>query len=61
MLNKGPYVMEAVHVLDDVLHRMHGHQAKKRGMLRELDLVSGFRRARRAKSTETPRPASLAE
>ena len=61
MLNKGPYVMEAVHVLDDILHRMHGHQAKKRAMLRELDLVSGFRRARRVKSTETPRPVSLAE
>ena len=58
MLNKGPYVMEAVHVLDDILHRMHGHQAKKRAMLRELDLVSGFRRARRAKSTDTPRPVS---
>jgi pyruvate kinase len=42
MLNKGPYVMDAVHVLDDILHRMHGHQAKKRAMLRELDLVSGF-------------------
>jgi Pyruvate kinase, barrel domain len=61
MLNKGPYVMEAVHVLDDILHRMHGHQAKKRAMLRELDLVSGFRRARLVKSTDTPQPASLAE
>ena len=47
MLNKGPYVMEAVHVLDDILRRMHGHQAKKRSMLRELHLVSGFRRARK--------------
>jgi pyruvate kinase len=42
MLNKGPYVMEAVHVLDDILRRMHGHQAKKRAMLRELHLASGF-------------------
>ena len=48
MLNKGPYVMEAVHVLDDILRRMHGHQAKKRSMLRELHLVSAFRRARKA-------------
>ena len=47
MLNKGPYVMEAVHVLDDILRRMHGHQAKKRSMLRELNLVSGFMRSRR--------------
>jgi pyruvate kinase len=50
MLNKGPYVMEAVHVLDDILRRMHGHQAKKRSMLRELHLVSRFRHAVRAQS-----------
>ncbi|HYN06109.1 MAG TPA: pyruvate kinase [Vicinamibacterales bacterium] len=50
MLNKGPYVMEAVHVLDDILRRMHGHQAKKRSMLRELDLVTGFRRSRKTKA-----------
>jgi pyruvate kinase len=49
MLNKGPYVMEAVHVLDDILRRMHGHQAKKRAMLRELHLVSTFRRTRSAR------------
>jgi pyruvate kinase len=49
MLNKGPYVMEAVHVLDDILRRMHGHQAKKRAMLRELHLVSRFRRTRKAR------------
>ena len=47
MLNKGPYVTDAVNVLDDILCRMHGHQAKKRAMLRELHLVSGFREARR--------------
>jgi pyruvate kinase len=43
MLNKGPYVIEAVNVLDDILRRMHGHQAKKRSMLRELQLVSRYR------------------
>jgi pyruvate kinase len=48
MLNKGPYVMQAVHVLDDILRRMRGHQTKKRAMLRELQLVAGFRRARKA-------------
>jgi pyruvate kinase len=42
MLNKGPYVTEAVNVLDDILRRMHGHQAKKRAMLRELQLAAGF-------------------
>ena len=49
MLNKGPYVVEAVQVLDDILRRMHGHQMKKRSMLRELDLVTQFRRARKGK------------
>jgi len=48
MLNKGPYVARAVRVLDDILCRMHGHQAKKRSMLRELQLVSSFRRRRAA-------------
>jgi hypothetical protein len=50
MLNKGPYVMEAVHVLDDILRRMHGHQAKKRSMLRELQLVTKFRRGLKVRS-----------
>jgi pyruvate kinase len=39
MLNKGPYVVSAVRVLDDILRRMHAHQAKKRSMLRELRLA----------------------
>jgi len=46
MLNKGPYIVQAVKVLDDILRRMHGHQAKKRSMLRELQLVSSFRKTR---------------
>ena len=48
MLNKGPYIVQAVNVLDDILRRMHGHQAKKRSMLRELRLVARFRQARTA-------------
>jgi len=39
MLNKGPYIVSAVRVLDDILRRMHAHQAKKRSMLRELHLA----------------------
>jgi pyruvate kinase len=39
MLNKGPYVLSAVRVLDDILRRMHAHQAKKRSMLRALRLA----------------------
>ena len=57
MLNKGPYITEAVHMLDDILRRMHGHQAKKSPQLRELRLVSGFRRARKARSMRTTRSA----
>jgi pyruvate kinase len=39
MLNKGPHVLSAVRVLDDILRRMQAHQAKKRSMLRELRLA----------------------
>ena len=36
MLNKGPFVVEAVRFLDDVLARMEGHQVKKTSRLRAL-------------------------
>ena len=36
MLNKGPHVVEAVRVLDDILERMQAHQQKKTAMLRRL-------------------------
>ena len=36
MLNKGPFAAEAVLILDDVLARMEGHQAKKTSRLRAL-------------------------
>ncbi|MFO0797407.1 MAG: pyruvate kinase [Gemmataceae bacterium] len=39
MLNKGPHVLAAVRVLDDILRRMQTHQAKKQAMLRELRLA----------------------
>lgn len=42
MLNKGPHISEAVHVLDDILHRMQAHVSKKRSMLRELKLAQRF-------------------
>jgi pyruvate kinase len=42
MLNKGPYVIDAVRVLDDVLRRMQGHQAKKSSLLRPLTLAQRF-------------------
>src|SRR5262249_50737008 len=42
MLNKGPHVVKAVQVLDDILQRMEAHQTKKRAMLRELRLARSF-------------------
>lgn|GEM_PF-4909831 len=39
MLNKGPHVVSAVRVLDNILRRMQMHQAKKSAMLRELRLA----------------------
>jgi pyruvate kinase len=43
MLNKGPYMIEAVKVLDDVLRRMQRHQTKKSALLRPLSIASRFR------------------
>ncbi|HOE41062.1 MAG TPA: pyruvate kinase [Rhodoferax sp.] len=36
MLNKGPYIVQAIHTLDNILKRMGGHQDKKRPLLRAL-------------------------
>ena len=36
MLNKGPYITDAIHMLDDILRRMAGHQSKKNPLLRAL-------------------------
>jgi len=43
MLNKGPYIVTAVRILDDILRRMQSHQEKKRSMLRKLNVASAFR------------------
>ena len=42
MLNKGPHILEAVEVLDDILRRMQAHQTKKRSLLRQLRLAGSF-------------------
>jgi pyruvate kinase len=42
MLNKGPFVVDAVRMLDGILRRMQAHQHKKRSMLRKLRLATGF-------------------
>ncbi len=36
MLNKGPHIVDAIRVLDNILQRMQAHQSKKRSMLRRL-------------------------
>jgi pyruvate kinase len=38
MLNKGPYVVEAIRMLDGILKRMQEHQHKKASMLRSLNV-----------------------
>lgn len=40
MLNKGPYIVSAVRVLDDILRRMQTHQSKKSSRLRQLNLAA---------------------
>lgn len=42
MLNKGPFIVEAVRTLDDILRRMQNHQTKKSSMLRHLSLADRF-------------------
>jgi pyruvate kinase len=42
MLNKGPYVLDALRTLDNILRRMQTHQRKKRAMLRQLGLADRF-------------------
>lgn len=36
MLNKGPHILEAIQMLDDIMRRMQGHQNKKNALLRRL-------------------------
>jgi pyruvate kinase len=43
MLNKGPYILEAVRLLDNILQRMQSHQRKKKAMLRKLRLAHVFK------------------
>jgi len=36
MLNKGPHILAAISMLDDILRRMQGHQYKKTARLDKL-------------------------
>lgn len=39
MLNKGPHILAAIHMLDDILRRMQEHQHKKSPTLRKLHVT----------------------
>ena len=39
MLNKGPHIIGAIRMLDDILRRMQGHQHKKASILRKLSIT----------------------
>jgi pyruvate kinase len=52
MLNKGPYIVDAVRSLDEILRRMQAHQRKKSSMLRKLTLATKF--SRRGQSERNP-------
>lgn len=49
MLNKGPHILGAVRVLDDILRRMQAHQRKKTPRLRTLHLKPRHQPAERSK------------
>lgn len=40
MLNKGPHILKAITVLDDILKRMQHHHAKKRDLMRKLHVAT---------------------
>ncbi len=42
MLNKGPHMLTAIRVLDDILQRMQAHKAKRRALLRGLRLAQAL-------------------
>ncbi|MCB9081018.1 MAG: pyruvate kinase [Lewinellaceae bacterium] len=42
MLNKGPFIVEAVKTLEDIISRMERHQDKKRGSLHALSVARRF-------------------
>lgn len=42
MLNKGPFILDAIGTLDDILGRMKEHQAKKRSLLRALQVSASM-------------------
>jgi pyruvate kinase len=58
MLNKGPYILQAVQVLDDILGRMHGHQEKKRPRTTSAMMMAASSRRTRINVAVTERSIS---
>jgi pyruvate kinase len=56
MLNKGPYLADAVRALDDILSRMHRHQEKKRPLLAHLGVADHFFALAPAADPQSPGP-----
>ena len=54
MLNKGPHILRAVQMLEDILQRMEAHQIKKQSMMRELRLAQAFMSGIAFEGVETP-------
>jgi pyruvate kinase len=52
MLNKGPFIVEAVQALNDILGRMQAHQEKKTAKLRKLNIAGAFSPASGMKAAE---------
>ena len=42
MLNKGPHIVETVHILNEILRLMQQHQIKKRATFRRLRMAEGI-------------------
>ncbi|MCX6591112.1 MAG: pyruvate kinase [Acidobacteria bacterium] len=57
MLNKGPYIVDAVKFLEDVLERMKRHQRKKASMLRRLSISDAKPRTKNEAPAKAQPPA----
>jgi pyruvate kinase len=60
MLNKGPHILDAMRMLDDILRRMQAHQSKKRPLLRALKAWTASLEAAEKVAPTQPRAARAA-
>jgi pyruvate kinase len=54
MLNKGPYINEAIKTLNDILIRMESHVSKKKSSLRPLQIAENAYKELMEKVKTTP-------